>query len=131
MLGFYLKQQQLIISQQTCFRHEGETVKKPHAFVAMPLGKKAGTNRTVIGFNAVYPNKLLKPFDEPAFIQKSGLPLPGDQSRQERCFKIKPQTQIKVASIEFGEPLKDVNHYERCNLWLLYSAFAYGIENER
>jgi hypothetical protein len=126
-----LKQQQLKISQLTCFRHEGETVKKLHAFVAMPFGKKAGTNGTVIGFNAVNKNKLLKPFDEPAFIQKSGLPLPGDQSRRERCFKIKPQTQIKAAAIEPNRPPKDVNPYELCNLWLLFAALAYGIENER
>ncbi len=70
--------------------------------------------------------KLLQPFEEPAFIQKSVLP--GGESWRERYFKLKPQAQIKAAPIELGEPPKDVNPYERCNLWLLYSALAYGVE---
>jgi hypothetical protein len=70
--------------------------------------------------------KLLQPFEEPAFIQKSVLP--GGDSWRERYFKLKPQAQIKAAPIELGEPPKDVNPYERCNLWLLYSALAYGVE---
>ena len=92
----------------------------------MPFGKKTGPDGTAIGFNAVNKNKLPKPFVEPAFIQKSDLP--GGQSRRERYFKIKPKAQIKAAPIESGEPFKDVNPYERCNSWLLYSAYAYGIE---
>jgi hypothetical protein len=106
-------------------------VKKLHAFVATLFGKKAGTNGAVIGLNSVNKNKLLKPFDEPAFIQKSGLSDPGDKSRRESCFKIKPQTQINAAPIESGEPLKNVNSYKYCNSWLLYSAFAYGIEKDQ
>ncbi len=70
--------------------------------------------------------KLLQPFEEPAFIQKSVLP--GGESWRERYFKLKPQAQIKAAPIELGESPKDVNPYERCNLWLLYSALAYGVE---
>jgi hypothetical protein len=92
----------------------------------MPYGKKTGPDATVIGFNAVNKNKLLKPFVEPAFIQKSDLL--GGQSFRERYFKIKPQTQIKAAPIESGEPRKAVNPSERCNPWLLYSAFPYGIK---
>ena len=79
-------------------------MKKLHAFEAMPFGKKTGPDGTVIGFNAVNKNKLLKPFDEPAFIQKSVLL--GGQSRRKRYFKIKPQAQIKAAPIESGEPPK-------------------------
>ncbi|MFA5923752.1 MAG: hypothetical protein WC856_21065 [Methylococcaceae bacterium] len=70
--------------------------------------------------------KLLQPFDEPAFIKKSVLP--GGESWRERYFKIKQQAQTKAAPIELGLPPKDVNPYERCNLWLLYSALAYGTD---
>lgn len=70
--------------------------------------------------------KLLQPFEEPVFIQKSVLP--GGESWRERYFQIKPQAQIKAAPIELGELPKDVDPYERCNLWLLYTALAYGIE---
>jgi tetratricopeptide (TPR) repeat protein len=70
--------------------------------------------------------KLLQPFEEPVFIQKSVLP--GGEIWRERYLKIKPQAQLKAAPIELGLPPKDVNPYERCNLWLLYSALAYGID---
>ncbi|PPK73911.1 uncharacterized protein DUF4071 [Methylobacter tundripaludum] len=70
--------------------------------------------------------KLLQPFEEPAFIQKSVLP--GGEIWRERYFKIKPLAQIKAAPVELGEPPKNVNPYERCNLWLLYTALAYGID---
>ncbi len=70
--------------------------------------------------------KLLQPFEEPVFIQKSVLP--GGESWRGRYFQIKPQAQIKAAPIELGELPKDVDPYERCNLWLLYTALAYGIE---
>ena len=100
-------------------------MKTLHAFVAMLFGKKTGPDWTAIGFNAVNKNKLLKPFVEPAFIQKSDLL--GGQSFRERYFKIKPQTQIKAAPIETGEPLKALNPYERCNLWLLHTTL--GLRN--
>jgi hypothetical protein len=70
--------------------------------------------------------KLLQPFEEPAFIQKSVLP--GGESWRERYFKIKQLAQPKAAPDELGETPKDVDPYERCNLWLLYTALAYGIE---
>jgi hypothetical protein len=70
--------------------------------------------------------KLLQPFEEPVFIQKSVLP--SGEIWRERYFKIKPQAQLKAAPIELGLPPKDINPYERCNLWLLYSALACGID---
>lgn len=70
--------------------------------------------------------KLLQPFEEPAFIHKSVLP--GGDSWRERYYQIKSQANIKAAPIELGEPPKDVDPYERCNRWLLYSALAYGID---
>ena len=101
-------------------------MKTLHAFAAMLFGNKSGLDGTAIGFNAGNKNKMLNLFVEPAFIQKSVLP--GGQSLRERYFKIKPQTQIKAAPIESGEPRKAVNPSERCNPWLLYSAFPYGIK---
>jgi tetratricopeptide (TPR) repeat protein len=70
--------------------------------------------------------KLLQAFEEPVFIQKSVLP--GGESWRDRYFKIKSKAHIKAAPVELGEPPKDVDPYERCNLWLLYSALAFGIE---
>jgi hypothetical protein len=50
------------------------------------------------------------------------------ESWRERYFKIKPQAQPIATPVELDERPKDVNPYERSNLWLLYSAFVYGIE---
>ena len=70
--------------------------------------------------------KLLQPFEEPAFIKKSVFP--AGENWRERYFRIKQQAQPKAAPVELGETPKDVDSYERCNLWLLNTALAYGIE---
>lgn len=72
---------------------------------------------------------LLQPFEEPAFIQKSVLP--GGEKWRDRYYAIKPQAKIKAAPVELGPPPEDINPYERCNLWLLYTALAYGVDKVR
>lgn len=73
--------------------------------------------------------KLLQPFEEAVFIEKSVLP--GGESWRDRYYALKPQSEIKAAPIELGVPPKSANPYERCNLWLLDTALAYGIEKVR
>ncbi|MGD7037138.1 hypothetical protein [Methylotuvimicrobium buryatense] len=72
---------------------------------------------------------FLLPFEEPTFIQRSVLT--GGESWRDRYFAIKPHAKIKTAPVELGPLPEGVNPYERCNLWLLYSALAYGTEKVR
>ncbi|NGZ11929.1 MAG: DUF4071 domain-containing protein [Nitrospira sp. LK70] len=72
----------------------------------------------------------LQPFDEPDFIQRSVV-CRGEAWR-ERYLAAKAKltttlTGIRAAPAELGPPPKGVDPYERCNLWLLYTALAYGI----
>ncbi len=71
----------------------------------------------------------LQPFDEPTFIQKSVVC--GSETWRGRYFKAKANLTIipgiRAAPEELGPPPKGVEPYERCNLWLLYTALSYGI----
>jgi hypothetical protein len=73
----------------------------------------------------------LQPFKEPEFIQRS-VNHGGDHWRQ-RFFEIKPKLAepILAAPDFLGEPPKNSGSYypyERCNLWLLYTALSYGLD---
>ncbi|MET0008835.1 MAG: hypothetical protein ABW124_16410 [Candidatus Thiodiazotropha sp. 6PLUC9] len=73
----------------------------------------------------------LQPYDEPDFIQRSVLP--GGEVWRNRYQKIKPQLAAPILSAPatLGEPPKHSGHgyaYVRCNLWLLYTALAYGVD---
>lgn len=72
--------------------------------------------------------KLLQPFEEAVFIEKSVLP--GGESWRIRYFAIVKQLQTppRAAPLELGHPRKSIDPYERCNLWLLYTALIYGID---
>jgi tetratricopeptide (TPR) repeat protein len=71
----------------------------------------------------------LQPFDEPEFIERSVV-CRGEAWR-DRYFKAKAALTItpgiRTAPAELGLPPKGVDPYERCNLWLLYTALSYGI----
>lgn len=75
--------------------------------------------------------RWMQPFDEATFIQRSVAPAEGDWSARYYSIKEKfakdhpPRCMAK----ELGESTR--NPYERCNLWLLYTALAYGPENVR
>ncbi|NGZ60910.1 MAG: DUF4071 domain-containing protein [Nitrospira sp. LK265] len=72
----------------------------------------------------------LQPFDEPDFIQRSVV-CRGEAWR-DRYLAAKAKltttlTGIRSAPTELGPPPKGIDPYERCNLWLLYTALSYGV----
>ncbi len=70
----------------------------------------------------------LQPFHEPEFIQKSVI-CRGESWRDRYvAAKAKLTTAIRSAPEELGPTAQGVDPYERCNLWLLHTALAYGAE---
>ena len=70
----------------------------------------------------------LQPFDEPEFIQRSVV-CRGEAWRDRYLVaKATLTTGIRSAPDQLGPPPKGVDPFERCNLWLLYTALAYGID---
>lgn len=72
-----------------------------------------------------------QPFEEPQFIEKSVIRC-GEVWR-DRYYKCKERldTPIRHASIELGQLPENMQNgypYERCNLWLLYTAFSYDLD---
>jgi tetratricopeptide (TPR) repeat protein len=69
----------------------------------------------------------LQPFDESEFIQKSVV-CRGEAWRDRYlAAKAKLPTTIRSAPTQLGNSPQGVDPYERCNLWLLYTALSYGI----
>jgi tetratricopeptide (TPR) repeat protein len=77
--------------------------------------------------------RVLLPLEEPEFIERSILPSAGGEKWRERFFKMKEKLTepINVMPEELGELPKGLDPFERCNLWLLYSALACGIDKVR
>ncbi|MDD5579788.1 MAG: TRAFs-binding domain-containing protein [Methylobacter sp.] len=77
--------------------------------------------------------QLLQPYPEAEFIQRSILPSDRGPSWQARYLKLKGQLPASPRSMpdELGPLPKGVDPYERCNLWLLYTALACGIDKVR
>jgi tetratricopeptide (TPR) repeat protein len=81
--------------------------------------------------------QLLLPFDEPGFIERSILPAADGEAWRERFYALKATLvdPIRVMPAELGTPMPtpgdEVNPYQRCNLWLLYTALAYGVDKVR
>ena len=76
----------------------------------------------------------MQPFDEPEFIQRS-VARGGDNWR-ERYYRAKEKLTMPIRSApqSLGSPPPSFGNsypYERCNLWLLYTALSYGIEKVR
>jgi tetratricopeptide (TPR) repeat protein len=73
------------------------------------------------------------PFPEPEFIERSILPSTGGDKWRERFFKMKEQLKdpMRIMPVELGPMPKGVDPYERCNLWLLYTTLACGVEKVR
>ncbi|MDR4463066.1 MAG: toll/interleukin-1 receptor domain-containing protein [Nitrospira sp.] len=69
----------------------------------------------------------LQPFDEPTFIKKSVTCRGEDWRGRYLAAKGKLVAEVRSATESLGPPPKDVDPYERCNLWLLYTALSYGI----
>ncbi|GKS68286.1 hypothetical protein W03_02900 [Nitrosomonas sp. PY1] len=71
----------------------------------------------------------LQPFNESEFIQKSVVC--SGETWRERYMTAKAkltQQGVRSAPEQLGPPPAGVNPYERCNLWLLYTALSYGID---
>jgi tetratricopeptide (TPR) repeat protein len=77
--------------------------------------------------------QVLLPFPEPEFIERSIVPSAGGDRWRERFYAMKAKLQdpIRIMPDELGRLPKDVDPFERCNLWLLYCALACGADKVR
>jgi tetratricopeptide (TPR) repeat protein len=77
--------------------------------------------------------QMMLPLQEPEFIQRSILPSANGNSWRQRYYSLKETTSNapRIMPDELGPPPKDVTPFERCNLWLLYTALAYGVNKVR
>jgi tetratricopeptide (TPR) repeat protein len=73
----------------------------------------------------------LQPFGEPEFIQKSVICSGEAWRNRYLAVKARLTTGVRAAPEQIGPSPKGVNPFERCNLWLLYTALAYGIDKVR
>ncbi len=76
---------------------------------------------------------LLLPFEEPKFIEESLLTSKDGERWRERYFAVKAQLKDapRIMPAELGPLPKGASAYERCNLWLLYTALAWGVDKVR
>ena len=77
--------------------------------------------------------QVLLPFPEPEFIERSILPSQGGVAWRERFYTMKDQLKepMRIMPVELGPPPRGVDPFERCNLWLLYTTLALGVERVR
>jgi len=75
--------------------------------------------------------ELLLPFDEPEFIERS-VAFAGEQW-VDKYYKVKSaaRARIRVMPAELGSTPPNRDPYERANLWLLYTALAWGPDQVR
>jgi tetratricopeptide (TPR) repeat protein len=73
------------------------------------------------------------PFPESDFIQRSILPSAGGVQWRERFYAMKAKlgSPPRIMPMELGPLPKGVDPFERCNLWLLYTALAAGVDKVR
>jgi len=74
--------------------------------------------------------QLMLPQAEPAFVESSIMRSVDGTLWRDRYYALKARLAQppRIASDELGPPPSSVNMYERCNLWLLYTALAWGVE---
>jgi len=77
--------------------------------------------------------QLLLPLEEPEFIERSILPSAGGDKWRDRFYQLKSglKESPRIMPDELGPLPKGVDPFERCNLWLLYTALSYGIDKVR
>jgi hypothetical protein len=77
--------------------------------------------------------QVLLPFDEPTFLQTSVIPSQNGSRWQERYYAVKEKLSLPIRLMpdELGPTPAQLNAYERCNLWQLYSSMACGIDKVR
>jgi tetratricopeptide (TPR) repeat protein len=76
---------------------------------------------------------ILLPLAEPQFIETSLLPSANGPAWRDRFYaaRAKAGTSVRAMPEELGPEPASVNPYERCNLWLLYTALACGLDKVR
>jgi tetratricopeptide (TPR) repeat protein len=74
------------------------------------------------------PVQWLQPFDEPEFIQRSVVCRGEAWRTRYLAAKGILTAGIRSAPEQLGQSPQGVDPFERCNLWLLYTALAYGID---
>lgn len=77
--------------------------------------------------------QVLLPFSEPEFIERSVVSSANGDQWRDRFYAMKETLQdpIRIMPDQLGPSPEGVNPYERCNLWLLNSALACGIDKVR
>lgn len=77
--------------------------------------------------------QLLLPFAEPEFLARSVLPSAGGEAWRSRYFALRgaPGVGVRVLTEDLGAAPPGIDPFERCNLWLLYTALACGIDKVR
>jgi tetratricopeptide (TPR) repeat protein len=74
------------------------------------------------------------PFEEPEFIRRSIEPsVSGARSWTDRFYAVKAQltSPPRIMTDELGPLPNGIDPFERCNLWLLYTALACGVDKVR
>lgn len=77
--------------------------------------------------------QVLLPFDEATFLQRSVLHSVHGKQWLDRYYAVKEKLTLPIRLMpeELGPTPPGVNAFERCNLWLLHSALACGIDRVR
>jgi tetratricopeptide (TPR) repeat protein len=82
--------------------------------------------------------QLLLPFEEPEFIERSILVASNGEQWRQRYFAVTAALEVapRIMPDELGSLPKSLrgepaNAFERCNLWLLYTALAWGVRKVR
>jgi tetratricopeptide (TPR) repeat protein len=84
--------------------------------------------------------QVLLPLPEAEFIQRSILPSAGGDKWRERFFAMKERLfamekrlkePLRIMPVELGPLPRGVDPFERCNLWLLYTTLAWGMDKVR
>jgi tetratricopeptide (TPR) repeat protein len=77
--------------------------------------------------------QLLMPLPEPDFVAQSILHSAGGEGWRDRFYALKAKLQDapRIAPDELGPLPRRVDLWERCNLWLLYTALACGTDKVR
>jgi hypothetical protein len=77
--------------------------------------------------------QLLLPLPEPDFIEASVMPSADGAAWRERYYALKPQLAepARVMPVELGPLPARASPFERCNLWLLYTALSHGPDKVR
>jgi tetratricopeptide (TPR) repeat protein len=74
--------------------------------------------------------QVLLPFEQPEFIERSVLPATDGTRWRDRFYDAlnAPNTSLREMPVELGATPAGADPFERCNLWLLYSALVHGVK---